>query len=112
MKKYMMLFAICALVLFVSVDVLAQGGGGDPFQIAIKKALEAFKGTRALIFTVGGFALVGLGCAAIFGKINWKWVGALAIGLGILAVAGYIVEFAYSDKGVADNPGFPTNYWQ
>ena len=70
MKKYMMLFLICALVLFVSTGVLADDG--SLFSTAVKKVTDAFKGTRALVFTIGGFALIGLACAAIFGKIQWK----------------------------------------
>ena len=62
--------------------------------IAAGKALEAFKAVRTIIYIVGGFGLVGIAFAAIFGKINWKWFAALAVGLGILAAAGAIVEYA------------------
>ena len=98
MKKYMMLFVLCALLLVVSTGVLAVD---NPFQVAVDKAVDAFKGARNLVFTIGGFALIGLAVAAVFGKVNWKWVGALAIGLGILAVAGAIVDYAStSDAGM------------
>ncbi|MBR6412273.1 MAG: TrbC/VirB2 family protein, partial [Alphaproteobacteria bacterium] len=33
------------------------------------------------------------GFAAIFGKVNWKWLAALACGLAIVAVAGQVVDY-------------------
>lgn len=113
MKKYMF-WLVCLLILVVSANVLAQeGNSDDPFQVAMTKAVNAFQGTRALVFTIGAFALVGFAGAAIFGKIKWQWVGALAVGLGVLAVAGYIVNFAYSKNtdGVKDTPNFIESYW-
>ena len=37
--------------------------------------------------------MIGLGFAAIFGKVNWKWLAALACGLAIVAVAGQVVDY-------------------
>ena len=118
MKKYMMLLVVCGLVLFVSMDVLANANpnadANNVFATAMGKAAEAFQNTRALVFTIGGFALVGLAAAAIFSKINWKWVGALAMGLGILAVASGIVGWAQKSAnsgGNLVNSAQSADYW-
>ena len=112
MKRYMMLLLICTLVLCVSTGVMAEGE--DLFNTSIAKITDAFKGSRAIAFTIGGFALIGLACAAIFGKIQWKWVGALALGLCILAAAGLVVDYiAKSDPGDGNGytPGIANEGW-
>ena len=46
--------------------------------------------------------------AAIFGKVNWKWFAALAVGLAILAAANAVVQYAAGSKagtGVTDTFG-------
>ena len=37
--------------------------------------------------------MVGLAFAAIFGKVKWSWLAALAVGLAIVAVAGAVVDY-------------------
>jgi len=69
------------------------GGNGNVFQTVIDKMLTTFRNSRSVIFVVGGFGLIGLGFAAIFGKVNWKWLAALACGLAIVAVAGQVVDY-------------------
>ena len=97
---------------FAAVMLVAMFGLIEPaaaqqsvMGIAAGKALAAFKATRTIIFIVGGFGLVGIAFAAIFGKINWKWFAALAVGLGILAAAGAIVQYATT----AGNEQAPTD---
>ena len=83
--------------------------------IAAGKALAAFKATRTIIFIIGGFGLVGIAFAAIFGKINWKWFAALAVGLGILAAAGAVVQYAttnQNDNGSTGHSDFGDTYNQ
>ncbi len=63
------------------------------FGVAKGKALIVFRHIRSIVFILGGFALVGLAVMAIFGKPNWKWFALLVVGIFIVAVAGYIVEF-------------------
>jgi hypothetical protein len=42
--------------------------------------------------------LVGIAFQAIFGKVKWTWFAGLAVGLGILAAAGAIVNYASGAK--------------
>ena len=55
--------------------------------------VTTFQHVRSVIFVGGGFGLVGLAFAAIFGKVKWSWLAALAVGLAIVAVAGAVVDY-------------------
>ena len=93
MNKKMFIFALVALfATFGFVDMAAAQN--SVMGIAAQKALQTFEAVRTIIYIVGGFGLVGLGFAAIFGKINWKWFAALAVGLAIIAAAGAIINYA------------------
>lgn len=101
--KYLSFFAIVALA-FVATDAFAgstgignqsgmAGDNGNVFTVVLDKMLTTFRNVRAVIFVVGGFGLVGLAFAAIFGKVKWSWLAALAVGLAIVAVAGAVVDY-------------------
>ncbi len=92
--KYLSLFAVIAIA-FAATDVFAQvlGEADNVFDTVTERMITTFKNVRAVIFIVGGFGLVGLGFAAIFGKVNWKWLAALASGLAIVAIAGAVVDY-------------------
>ena len=100
--KYLSFFAIVALV-FVATDAFAAGNGdsksfvlggtNDVFGTVLSRMVVTFQNVRSVIFVVGGFGLVGLAFAAIFGKVKWSWLAALAVGLAIVAVAGAIVDY-------------------
>jgi len=78
----------------------------DIFTTVEEKGKEVFKAVKNVIFIVGGFGLVGLATAAIFGKVNWKWFSYLAVGLMILAAAGAIIDYATDSGNLNDNSGF------
>lgn len=91
------IWTICLVALFCVFGFAgdaAAGGGGSVVDKATDKARTVFTSVKTVIFIVGGFGLVGIAWGAIFGKINWKWFAALAVGLAILAAAGSIVEYA------------------
>ena len=91
------IWTMCLVALFCVFGFAgdaAAGGGASIMGTAKTKAVHVFQSVKAIIFIVGGFGLVGVAWGAIWGKINWKWFGALAVGLAILAAAGSIVEYA------------------
>ena len=88
MLKYVM-FAMAIALAFVATDASAQ----NVFGTITQRMITTFQSSRSVIFIVGGFGLIGLGFAAIFGKVNWKWLAALACGLAIVAVAGQVVDY-------------------
>ena len=92
MLKYCAMAMAVALV-FAAGNAYAGGGGGNVFSTVMGRMLDTFENSRSVIFIVGGFGLIGLGFAAIFGKVQWKWLAALACGLAIVAVAGQVVDY-------------------
>ena len=109
-KKNIWTFAAVMLVAMFGLiePAAAQAGSNSVMGIAATKALNAFKATRTIIFIIGGFGLVGIAFAAIFGKINWKWFAALAVGLGILAAAGAVVNYATTSSTNESSVGAQT----
>lgn len=100
------LTAVFCILAFAG-DASAQDSGSSGTTVmglAQLKALNTFQAVKTIIFVVGGFGLVGIAFAAIFGKVNWKWFAGLAVGLAILAAAGSIVNYATGDSA-ADGMG-------
>lgn len=99
-KNIWTICCVAVIALLATVDpACAQGATGDLMSKAQKKAANVFTSVKNIIFVVGGFGLVGLAFAAIFGKVQWKWFASLAVGLAILAAAGSIVNYATEDSG-------------
>lgn len=95
------IWTICAVALFCMfgfASEAAAGGGSSIVGTATDKAKNVFRSVKTIIFVVGGFGLVGVAWGAIWGKINWKWFAALAVGLAIVAAAGSIIEYATGDS--------------
>src|SRR5574344_1494247 len=91
---------VLVLALAFVGDASAQTSGDSLMSTAQAKARNVFKEVKTILFIIGGFGLVGLAWGAVFGKVNFKWFAALAVGLAILAAAGAIVEYA---TGSADS---------
>lgn len=96
---YLMVGLLIAVVFFCG-DAMADG----IFDTATTKAAKAFESTKKIIFIVGGFGLIVIALAAIFGKMKWSTFVFLLIGLAIVAAAGMIVEYTAGAKpsGVSD----------
>ena len=76
---------------------------------ARNKLGEVFGTVKSIIFILGGFGLVGVAWGCIWGKINWKWFAALAVGLAILAAAGSIVNYATGENMSGFNDTFSSS---
>ena len=107
MKKLfsIMAFALIAGIMMWSGDALASGAS-DAWGVAFDKVTEAFQNSRKMIFIIGGFGLIVLAFFAIFGKINWKWFAALCVGLGIVAIAGLVIDYVTQDPSA--DPSVPS----
>ena len=96
LKKNM--FTLLALtVVFALAFVGDASAAASVMDTAKNKAVSVFKAVKTIVFVIGGFGLVALAFQAIFGKVKWPWFAGLAVGLGILAAAGAIVEYATGD---------------
>ena len=97
-NRYFKVLAYVALfaVAFMATSAFASE---NVFSTISGRLTATFQSVRSVIFIVGGFGLVGLGFAAIFGKIKWTWLAALAAGLAIVALAGAVVDYVTSNNG-------------
>ena len=91
------LWSLAIAVAFTATGAFAQAASGNVFSVAMGRLITTFQNSRSIIFIIGGFGLIGLGFAAIFGKVRWPWLAALATGLAIVAVAGQVVDYVTRD---------------
>ncbi len=96
------IWTLCLVALFAIFGFAGEASaqGSTIMTTAQNKAVNVFTSIKTIIFVVGGFGLVGIAFMAIFGKINWKWFAALAVGLAILAAAGSIVNYATGSSDI------------
>ena len=71
----------------------------DVFGSAKTKGVDLFKNVKTIVLIMGGFGLVGLAVAAIFGAVKWKWFASLAFGLAVVAAAGAIIDYSAGATG-------------
>ena len=90
------ILTLCSLTLLVAMGLCgdAWADGASLMSTAQTKTRNVFDNVKTITFILGGFGLVGIAFQAIIGKVKWTWFAGLAVGLGILAAAGSIVEYA------------------
>ena len=98
MKNLKKIMVLCSLVLMFTVLFVNASFAEGVMDVATNKAVGLFKHVKTIIFVVGGFGLVGIAFQAIFGKVKWTWFAGLAVGLGILAAASAIINYATGDS--------------
>lgn len=107
-KRILTMLGLAAVFAIAAGDAMAAGGGLNSQTVvgaAISKSANVFQSVRTIVFVIGGFGLVGLAVQAIFGKVKWPWFGALAVGLGVLAAAGAIINYATGDSITTSGTG-------
>ena len=92
------IWTFCLTAVFCILAFAGDASAQSVMQTSQQKALNVFTSVKTIIFVVGGFGLVGIAFAAIFGKVNWKWFASLAVGLAILAAAGSVVNYATGEN--------------
>ena len=85
-------FAMVAGVLLFGFDALAASNG--IFNHASNLLGTTFRNVRMVVYVLGAFGLIGIAVGGILGKISFKWLAMLAIGLAIVAAADGIVRYA------------------
>ena len=88
--KYMTLALVAGLLLYGTGAAAAD----DIFEKAFEVTASVFKNVRYIVYIIGGFGLIGLAVAAILGKMQFKWLVYVALGLAIVAAADMIVQYA------------------
>ena len=87
--KYMALALVVGLV-FYGFDAAANE---NVFTKAINTLAVVFSNVRKVVYIIGAFGLIGIAIGGIVGKINFKWLGYLAAGLAIVAVADLFIQY-------------------
>ncbi len=88
-------FLFVGLTVFLMSSVLfatSAFADGEIFGELTKKGGQIFTGLRDIIFIVAGFGIIGVGISGFFGNLNWKWLGAIIIGLMVIATTAAIIE--------------------
>ena len=113
--KYMALALVVGLV-FYGFDALAAGGSENQIWTnAFNTMVRVFKNVRTIVYVIGAFGLIGIAIGGIVGKINFKWLGYLAAGLAIVAVADLVIRFATkagSDNSTSQTADITLDQWQ
>ena len=106
MKTFMKLavFALIMGVMLFGFDALADANSGTSniFTRTFTVLGNVFKNVRVIVYIIGAFGLIGIAVMAILGKMQFKWLAYLAIGLAIVAAADLVVKFA-TNAGKTDN---------
>ncbi len=91
--KKMILFALVAFlassILFATNSYAADGLFSD----LTSKGAEIFMGMREIIYAVAGFGIMAVAIGGFFGNFNWKWLGAIIIGLMVIASTAGIINY-------------------
>ncbi len=91
---------LLSLMIFALSSVLFAGDSYALFEELTQKGSEIFMGMRDIIYVVAGFGIIGVAVGGFFGTINWKWLGAIIIGLFVIATtAAFINYVAYGKSG-------------
>lgn len=91
-------FIFCLNSFFFASDSYAL------FEELTEKGAEIFLGMRDIIYVVAGFGIIGVAVGGFFGNLNWKWLGAIIIGLVIIATTAALVKYITDEDlaGVTD----------
>lgn len=99
------IWTLVAMVLVITVAMVgdASAQSSDVMGLALTKTKNVFAKVKSIVFVLGGFGLVAVAFAAIFGKVNWKWFAGLAVGLAILAAANAVINYSTgANAGLTD----------
>lgn len=97
-----------AMAFVITLSFAGNAFAASFFDTTMAKLLSVFIDVKNTVFIIGGFGLVAVAFAAIFGKVNWKWFAGLAAGLAILAAASMAIEYVTNGgatTGMADTFG-------
>ena len=68
--------------------------------IVVGKLSNIFLDVKTILYVLAAFGLVGFAFMALFGKVRWGWVCALAFGLAAVSAAGQLIDYV-SNGGVS-----------
>ena len=95
---------LAALLVFLLTSFFVPQNSYALFEELVAKGAEIFTGMRDIIYVVAGFGIIGIAVGGFFGNLNWKWLGAIIIGLMIIAMTAAFVQYITGEQleGVTD----------
>lgn len=99
-------FMALTLVVLIALTDPSYATNNSAITSIAKKMAELFNAVRTMLFVIGGFGLIGLAMGAIFGNVDWKWVGALAFGLFLVAIASTVIKTFAGSKSISSVTGY------
>lgn len=72
--------------------------GGNVFLLIACKATTTLADLRVIAYIISGFGMVALAYVAIFGKMNWKHLANIGIGLFLLSMMTPFIEYFTTGK--------------
>ena len=76
-----------------AADAASTSSSSGLFSELTQKGIEIFEGMRDIIYVVSGFGIIAVAIGGFFGNINWKWLGAIVIGLMVIGLTGGIITY-------------------
>lgn len=68
----------------------------------LKKGADIFAGLREIIYVAAGFGIIAVAVGGFFGNLNWKWLGAIVVGLMVIATTGELLEMITGCRGIVN----------
>jgi len=96
---------VFALVAFFASSILfaTDSYAAGLFSELTKRGAEIFEGMREIIYAVAGFGIVAIAIGGFFGNFNWKWLGAIIIGLMVIAMTAGIINYMVESEVITSD---------
>lgn len=107
-KKYLtfgLFVFLISSILFASnafADADASGAsttGGAVFSNLTETGWTIFSGMREVIFAAAGFGILAVAIGGLFGAFNWRWLGAIIIGVVVISLTVGLIQYLASGSG-------------
>ena len=82
------------------------GCSGTVFEQIKCKILQFLSSLRTIAYVISGFGIIFFAWAAIFGKVNWKHLSSIGVGLFLLSMIGPFIEYFSGDSSVKSVLGY------
>ena len=68
--------------------------------------MQFLSSLRTIAYVISGFGIIFFAWAAIFGKVNWKHLSSIGVGLFLLSMIGPFIEYFSGDSSVKSVLGY------
>ena len=76
-------------------DLLATSTLETEVEALVKKSAGGFRIARNTLYVIAAFGMLGVGAAAYFGRMNWKWAWHIIGGCALIGTSGLLVDLLF-----------------